>query len=51
MPQMSPLNWMILYIMFLLIFFMFNILNYYFINYNFSYKMSNIKKYVYNWKW
>nr|YP_003204942.1 ATP synthase F0 subunit 8 [Ditaxis biseriata]ACO92606.1 ATP synthase F0 subunit 8 [Ditaxis biseriata] len=52
MPQMSPLNWWFLFLYFLIIFVMFNIMNYYIITYNnpSSSKMSFIKKTL-NWKW
>nr|QLY90048.1 ATP synthase F0 subunit 8 [Nemotelus notatus] len=29
MPQMAPINWLFLFIMFSVVFFMFNVLNYY----------------------
>nr|AVN68108.1 ATP synthase F0 subunit 8 [Carbrunneria paramaxi] len=29
MPQMMPMNWLLLYIFFILLFMMFNLLNYY----------------------
>nr|YP_010987562.1 ATP synthase F0 subunit 8 [Anotylus hirtulus]WON65968.1 ATP synthase F0 subunit 8 [Anotylus hirtulus] len=51
MPQMSPMNWLILFILFIIIFMIFNSLNYF----NFLYPPKNnnlnkIKKYI-NWKW
>nr|YP_010491829.1 ATP synthase F0 subunit 8 [Dinothenarus chrysocomus]UWM92615.1 ATP synthase F0 subunit 8 [Dinothenarus chrysocomus] len=51
MPQMAPLNWLILFIMFTIIFLMFNCLNYF----SFSYKnkpltFSKFKNKI-NWKW
>nr|YP_010238876.1 ATP synthase F0 subunit 8 [Anoplophora horsfieldi]QTE20925.1 ATP synthase F0 subunit 8 [Anoplophora horsfieldi]QTV20877.1 ATP synthase F0 subunit 8 [Anoplophora horsfieldi] len=51
MPQMAPLNWLMLFMFFLFIFFTFNILNFYSFNYNikFSKKMKSILNY--NWKW
>nr|AXS66454.1 ATP synthase F0 subunit 8 [Cerambycidae sp. 5 KM-2017] len=51
MPQMAPLNWLILFIFFLSIFLLFNIINYFNIN------MTPEKKYILksktltNWKW
>nr|AYQ18935.1 ATP synthase F0 subunit 8 [Discolomatidae sp. 4 ACP-2013] len=51
MPQMSPLNWMFLYFLFILIFFLFMIITYYqFLNNNINNK-SLFKKKNYNWKW
>nr|QGX86631.1 ATP synthase F0 subunit 8 [Lepidapion squamigerum] len=51
MPQMAPLNWMVLFNIFIITFMMFNILNYF----NFMYlpksyliKKSSIK---FNWTW
>nr|YP_010464317.1 ATP synthase F0 subunit 8 [Heterotarsus carinula]UUL71694.1 ATP synthase F0 subunit 8 [Heterotarsus carinula] len=53
MPQMAPLNWLSLMIMFIMMMLMFNILNYYsFISYNKSLKLqSQIKMKINNWKW
>nr|YP_010166728.1 ATP synthase F0 subunit 8 [Oreodytes scitulus]QRV62832.1 ATP synthase F0 subunit 8 [Oreodytes scitulus] len=52
MPQMAPMNWLLLYIFFSVIFIMFNFMNYYsFLIYkkiNFFKKSS--KKNLY-WKW
>nr|AFQ62400.1 ATP synthase F0 subunit 8 [Abraeinae sp. MJTNT-2012] len=51
MPQMAPMNWLMLMIMFILIFMMFNSLNYFSFNYpikKYQYKKSNSKL---NWKW
>nr|YP_010422510.1 ATP synthase F0 subunit 8 [Penthe kochi]USG58925.1 ATP synthase F0 subunit 8 [Penthe kochi] len=51
MPQMMPLNWLMLMIYFLTLFMIFNIMNYYSLIYkskNFSIKTKNIKT---NWKW
>nr|ALO76851.1 ATP synthase F0 subunit 8 [Timarcha goettingensis] len=51
MPQMMPLNWLILFIYFIMVFLMFNILNFY----SFIYKIKlsdNLKnKIKFNWKW
>nr|ARH54458.1 ATP synthase F0 subunit 8 [Medon piceus] len=52
MPQMAPLNWLILFTMFIMIYLMFNFINYY----SFLYlpKMSSIKlmkKSFKKWKW
>nr|AIW06254.1 ATP synthase F0 subunit 8 [Blattodea sp. MT-2014] len=53
MPQMMPMSWSILYIMFLLIFMMFNITNYYI---NVKYMKDNLMKHYIKskpltWKW
>nr|YP_010890188.1 ATP synthase F0 subunit 8 [Sovia lucasii]WJJ70294.1 ATP synthase F0 subunit 8 [Sovia lucasii] len=54
MPQMMPINWIISFFLFILIFIMFNILNYYI----FHMKMNNFNKNYNNlanknlfWKW
>nr|QNV11805.1 ATP synthase F0 subunit 8 [Quedius lateralis] len=51
MPQMAPMNWLTLFIMFTLIFILFNCMNYYSFKYqNKFYQFNkNIKKI--NWKW
>nr|YP_009434365.1 ATP synthase F0 subunit 8 [Athetis lepigone]ATE89009.1 ATP synthase F0 subunit 8 [Athetis lepigone]ATE89022.1 ATP synthase F0 subunit 8 [Athetis lepigone]ATE89035.1 ATP synthase F0 subunit 8 [Athetis lepigone]ATE89048.1 ATP synthase F0 subunit 8 [Athetis lepigone]ATE89061.1 ATP synthase F0 subunit 8 [Athetis lepigone] len=53
MPQMMPINWMISFLFFLLVYLIFNIMNYYIFNKkklnknnNFSIKLKN-----FNWKW
>nr|AND96735.1 ATP synthase F0 subunit 8 [Onthophagus nitidior] len=51
MPQMAPINWLMLLIYFSMIFMIFNIMNYYLFNYNiksFSFKKN---KNNLNWKW
>nr|QRW36296.1 ATP synthase F0 subunit 8 [Graptodytes varius] len=52
MPQMAPMNWIILYMMFSIIFILFNFMNFYIfmINKN-SDKKKNIFKKILNWKW
>nr|UPX88078.1 ATP synthase F0 subunit 8 [Aedeomyia squamipennis] len=53
MPQMAPISWLTLFIIFSITFMIFNIKNYY----NFLYPLSktsqnlNIKKNKMNWKW
>nr|YP_009728649.1 ATP synthase F0 subunit 8 [Macroxyela ferruginea]QHR79723.1 ATP synthase F0 subunit 8 [Macroxyela ferruginea] len=52
MPQMAPINWLILFIMFSLILLLFNILNYF----CFQYKLPSLSKTKFNqptmnWKW
>nr|QXI88814.1 ATP synthase F0 subunit 8 [Onryza maga] len=54
MPQMMPINWIISFFMFILIFIMFNILNFYtFIkkSNNLNSKFQNLNKKNFNWKW
>nr|ALO77399.1 ATP synthase F0 subunit 8 [Agonum muelleri] len=54
MPQMAPMNWLFLYLMFTLIFFLFNFLNYYMFlakNNNDNMKNNNYIKKILNWKW
>nr|AYW52171.1 ATP synthase F0 subunit 8 [Anthicidae sp. 1 ACP-2013] len=51
MPQMAPLNWLMLMVYFILIFMMINSINYYLFTYNHktsSFKKKTIKM---NWKW
>nr|AML25919.1 ATP synthase F0 subunit 8 [Staphylinidae sp. BMNH 1274217] len=51
MPQMAPMNWLMLFLMFIAVFIMFNVLNYYCFMY--PPKTSSIKKKTtsINWKW
>nr|WGL39512.1 ATP synthase F0 subunit 8 [Limbodessus compactus] len=52
MPQMMPLNWIFLYLMFLIIFFIFNFMNYYI--HSLTMNFNNVKKMknkILNWKW
>nr|UEP15828.1 ATP synthase F0 subunit 8 [Eterusia aedea] len=54
MPQMMPINWMLSLLFFILIFIMFNIMNYYIFNLkinNFYTKSSPQKNNLLNWKW
>nr|YP_010620309.1 ATP synthase F0 subunit 8 [Pedesta hyrie]WAX37285.1 ATP synthase F0 subunit 8 [Pedesta hyrie] len=54
MPQMMPINWIISFFSFILIFIMFNILNYYVYNIksnNTNMKLQNFNKKTLNWKW
>nr|AML26406.1 ATP synthase F0 subunit 8 [Staphylinidae sp. BMNH 1274637] len=51
MPQMAPMNWLSLFIFFIVIFFMFNSLNYFCFLYQpktFSLKKKHTQI---NWKW
>nr|UYB77578.1 ATP synthase F0 subunit 8 [Philonthus lomatus] len=51
MPQMAPMNWLTLFIMFTIIFLIFNSMNYF--SFKYPYKSSStIKKtFKINWKW
>nr|UFZ13898.1 ATP synthase F0 subunit 8 [Neochauliodes umbratus] len=52
MPQMAPLNWLILFIFFIILFIMFNIMNYFTISPNPESSSSyNLKNYSLTWKW
>nr|YP_010759119.1 ATP synthase F0 subunit 8 [Melanesthes exilidentata]WEX49709.1 ATP synthase F0 subunit 8 [Melanesthes exilidentata] len=52
MPQMAPLNWLSLMIMFIMILILFNILNYYsFSSIKKSLKQKQFKTPMTNWKW
>nr|ALO70312.1 ATP synthase F0 subunit 8 [Astenus lyonessius] len=52
MPQMAPLNWLMLFIFFTMIFIMFNFINYYMFMYTPKMsKMNNYMKKTINWKW
>nr|ARH54864.1 ATP synthase F0 subunit 8 [Anisodactylus poeciloides] len=53
MPQMAPMNWLFLYLMFTIIFLLFNFLNYYMFlikNKNNMIKNNYINK-ILEWKW
>nr|QNG56200.1 ATP synthase F0 subunit 8 [Pediacus taiwanensis] len=51
MPQMAPLNWLMLFFFFSFIFIMFNSLNYFSFKYKIK-KIHSIKKPMnINWKW
>nr|UFZ13089.1 ATP synthase F0 subunit 8 [Protohermes sinuolatus] len=52
MPQMAPINWLLLFIMFSITLILFNILNYYIIMPNSPETSSkNFKLNSLNWKW
>nr|YP_009995913.1 ATP synthase F0 subunit 8 [Spondylis buprestoides]QNQ64864.1 ATP synthase F0 subunit 8 [Spondylis buprestoides] len=51
MPQMAPLNWLNLFFWFLIIFLMFNSINYFMIYYNIKKSKITKNKLNYNWKW
>nr|YP_010729227.1 ATP synthase F0 subunit 8 [Luciola kagiana]WEB57923.1 ATP synthase F0 subunit 8 [Luciola kagiana] len=51
MPQMAPLSWLNLFMFFIMIFMMFNMMNYF----SFTYKSKELNKKkmtkLYTWKW
>nr|ALO70905.1 ATP synthase F0 subunit 8 [Scaphisoma boleti] len=51
MPQMMPLNWILLFMWFIMIFMIFNSMIYF--NFTYNPKKSNqlIKKTIITWKW
>nr|AYW52132.1 ATP synthase F0 subunit 8 [Discolomatidae sp. 1 ACP-2013] len=54
MPQMSPMNWISLFLIFFSMYMMMNIIIYYYIIYNpisFNVKFNFFKIENYNWKW
>nr|QWZ46326.1 ATP synthase F0 subunit 8 [Machla sappho] len=52
MPQMAPLNWLSLFMLFIMIFLTFNMINYYSFIYNqMTLKTKKYKKIKTNWKW
>nr|AML25885.1 ATP synthase F0 subunit 8 [Staphylinidae sp. BMNH 1274206] len=51
MPQMAPMNWLLLFIMFIMVFMLFNALNYFcFMYYPKSLSLKTSTK-INNWKW
>nr|ALO70535.1 ATP synthase F0 subunit 8 [Espanoliella jeanneli] len=52
MPQMAPMSWMLLFSLFVMIFMMFNTMNYFSFFYQKSlYTITSPKKKLINWKW
>nr|QIV24786.1 ATP synthase F0 subunit 8 [Analophus parallelus] len=51
MPQMAPLNWLILAIIFTLVFLFFNVVNYFSFSYNTKTDKHPKKEISTNWKW
>nr|WIL96419.1 ATP synthase F0 subunit 8 [Pseudomiza obliquaria] len=54
MPQMMPINWILSFILFIMIFLIFNVMNYYIMNnQNFNKKIINKSNKLnnLNWKW
>nr|QRV62806.1 ATP synthase F0 subunit 8 [Neoporus sp. NHM-IR594] len=52
MPQMAPMNWIILYIFFSFMFIMFNFVNFYlFLIKNKYNQITDMKINLFSWKW
>nr|YP_010397347.1 ATP synthase F0 subunit 8 [Glycyphana fulvistemma]UQJ77454.1 ATP synthase F0 subunit 8 [Glycyphana fulvistemma] len=51
MPQMAPLSWLILFMIFCLTFILFNVLNYYCFLYTPKTSMPKKTTFKINWKW
>nr|YP_010277853.1 ATP synthase F0 subunit 8 [Turanoclytus namaganensis]UHY95168.1 ATP synthase F0 subunit 8 [Turanoclytus namaganensis] len=51
MPQMAPLNWLILFLFFTALFLIFNVMNFYSFLYLPKKKKSMKKTMQFNWKW
>nr|AXS66521.1 ATP synthase F0 subunit 8 [Cucujoidea sp. 33 KM-2017] len=51
MPQMAPLNWLILFIYFISIFILFNVMNYFSFLYKIKESSFKKNKISFNWKW
>ncbi|YP_010449128.1 ATP synthase F0 subunit 8 (mitochondrion) [Pectinophora gossypiella] len=53
MPQMMPINWLLSFFFFIIVFLLFNILNYYIFNIKMNNKINFNKKMIKNlyWKW
>nr|YP_009185882.1 ATP synthase F0 subunit 8 [Myrmecocephalus concinnus]ALO70724.1 ATP synthase F0 subunit 8 [Myrmecocephalus concinnus] len=51
MPQMAPMNWLILFITFILIFMLFNSLNYFSFLYQPLISIKSKSSKIFSWKW
>nr|ALO76532.1 ATP synthase F0 subunit 8 [Perotis lugubris] len=51
MPQMAPMNWLSLFILFSMIFILFMIFNFYNVIYTTSQPSKTKKMFKINWKW
>nr|YP_010554831.1 ATP synthase F0 subunit 8 [Sternochetus olivieri]UYP50716.1 ATP synthase F0 subunit 8 [Sternochetus olivieri] len=51
MPQMAPMNWILLYIYFFMILIFITIFNYYMFLYKPKFKMIKSSRNITNWKW
>nr|AML26525.1 ATP synthase F0 subunit 8 [Staphylinidae sp. BMNH 1274674] len=50
-PQMAPMNWLCLFMLFIMVFMMFNALNYFCFLYPPKNSHISMKKIQKNWKW
>nr|ALO77071.1 ATP synthase F0 subunit 8 [Hybosorus sp. HYB02]ALO77316.1 ATP synthase F0 subunit 8 [Hybosorus sp. HYB01] len=51
MPQMAPLNWLLLFIVFIFIFLLFNSMNFFLSTYSPRHKSHTKLTKTINWKW
>nr|YP_009045510.1 ATP synthase F0 subunit 8 [Athyma opalina]AHA03874.1 ATP synthase F0 subunit 8 [Athyma opalina] len=54
MPQMMPINWIFSFIFFIMIFIIFNIMNYFIFNsknINYNIQVKKLLKTNFSWKW
>nr|YP_010538736.1 ATP synthase F0 subunit 8 [Pteroptyx tener]QTC08244.1 ATP synthase F0 subunit 8 [Pteroptyx tener]QTC08257.1 ATP synthase F0 subunit 8 [Pteroptyx tener]QTC08270.1 ATP synthase F0 subunit 8 [Pteroptyx tener]QTC08283.1 ATP synthase F0 subunit 8 [Pteroptyx tener]UYE92347.1 ATP synthase F0 subunit 8 [Pteroptyx tener] len=51
MPQMAPLSWLNLFIFFIMIFMLFNVMNYFSLIYKNNNIKKDTKKSIITWKW
>nr|YP_010284536.1 ATP synthase F0 subunit 8 [Allotraeus orientalis]UKQ56279.1 ATP synthase F0 subunit 8 [Allotraeus orientalis] len=51
MPQMAPMNWLILFFFFFALFIIFNSMNFFSFLYTIKSEQMTKKKSTYNWKW
>nr|AML25630.1 ATP synthase F0 subunit 8 [Staphylinidae sp. BMNH 1274679] len=51
MPQMAPMNWLSLFIMFTITFLIFNSMNFFSFFYNYKLSKFNKTTKLINWKW
>nr|WCH54214.1 ATP synthase F0 subunit 8 [Osphya sp. n.] len=51
MPQMAPMNWLTLMFLFIMIFYIFNSLNYFTLTYKPKNWKTQMKKINFSWKW
>nr|ALO76347.1 ATP synthase F0 subunit 8 [Limnius perrisi] len=51
MPQMAPMNWLTLFLTFIMIFLMFNSMNYFMFKYQSKSYDTTTNSFFMNWKW
>nr|AXS64816.1 ATP synthase F0 subunit 8 [Cerambycidae sp. 3 KM-2017] len=51
MPQMAPLNWLELFFYFIMIYILFNTMNFFIFNYQIKFFKKEKKSTLFNWKW